>query len=398
MSDNPVIRVEHVSKTFKLPHEKTTSIKSTVVNFYKRKRSFEKQDALKDVSFAVEKGEFFGVVGRNGSGKSTLLKMLAGIYSPTEGAIHVEGKLTPFIELGVGFNPELTGRENVFLNGALLGFSRKEMQIMYEEIVNFAELEKFMDQKLKNYSSGMQVRLAFSIAIRAETDILLIDEVLAVGDAAFQQKCYEIFTDMKRKGRTMVLVTHDMAAVVRFCDRAVLINDGLVQNIGKPKDIADAYLELNYDENSRKNNQNTTDKNKSDESVKITSTVIDSEHDDNINLKPSTQCTIRVSYVNPQKKAIQFGIQIFNDSGNYCFGTNTRIAGVAATNLAKNTIGLEVKLDLVPGNYNVTAAIMNEDATKVLVYKPNAVVFRISKTTEVEGIANLPHQWKVKNV
>src|SRR5580693_2394881 len=171
--DDIAIRVENVSKTFRLPHEKNTSLKGVLVNFYRHNRTYEKLEALKDVSFEVKKGEFFGIVGRNGSGKSTLLKLLAGIYSPDSGDIQINGKLTPFIELGVGFNPELTGRENVFLNGALLGFNRKEMNAMYGDIVNFAELHLFIDQKLKNYSSGMQVRLAFSIAIRARSDILL---------------------------------------------------------------------------------------------------------------------------------------------------------------------------------------------------------------------------------
>jgi ABC-2 type transport system ATP-binding protein len=187
-NDDVVIEASDLQKTFLLPHEKTTSIKGAVVNFYRHNRAFEKQHVLKGISFQIKKGEFFGIVGRNGSGKSTLLKILAGIYAPTEGHIRVEGKLTPFIELGVGFSPELTGRENVFLNGALLGFSRKEMNAMYDDIVAFAEIERFMDQKLKNYSSGMQVRLAFSIAIRADSDILVLDEVLAVGDAAFQRK------------------------------------------------------------------------------------------------------------------------------------------------------------------------------------------------------------------
>ena len=186
MSDEIAIKVENISKTFKLPHEKTNSIKGAFVNFYRRNRTYEKQEVLKDISFEVKEGEFFGIVGRNGSGKSTLLKMLAGIYSPSKGSITINGKLTPFIELGVGFSPELTGRENVYLNGSLLGFNRQEMDEMYDEIVEFAELEKFMDQKLKNYSSGMQVRLAFSIAIRVKSDILVLDEVLAVGDEAFQ--------------------------------------------------------------------------------------------------------------------------------------------------------------------------------------------------------------------
>src|SRR6185312_8467854 len=189
-------------------------------------RATETQHALKDISFEVKKGEFFGIVGRNGSGKSTMLKILAGIYQPTKGGVQKSGKLVPFIELGVGFNPELSGRENVFLNGALLGFSRKEIAAMYDEIVAFAELEKFMDQKLKNYSSGMQVRLAFSIAIRAKSDILLIDEVLAVGDASFQQKCFDYFYKLKQDKRTVVFVSHDMGAVERFCDRAVLIDNG----------------------------------------------------------------------------------------------------------------------------------------------------------------------------
>ncbi len=244
------IKVEDLDKTFKLPHEKHTSIKSLIINMGKSKRGFEKQNVLRDINFEIKKGEFFGVVGRNGSGKSTLLKLLAGIYTPDSGKIEINGSLTPFIELGVGFNAELTGRENVFLNGALLGFNRKQMDEMYDEIVEFAELERFMDQKLKNYSSGMQVRLAFSIAIRAESDILLIDEVLAVGDAAFQQKCYGIFSELKKQKKTIILITHDMSAVLRFCDRALLIDNGDIKLEGTPKEVADSYLELNYDSNS----------------------------------------------------------------------------------------------------------------------------------------------------
>jgi ABC-2 type transport system ATP-binding protein len=242
MKDDIAISVEHVSKTFVLPHERTTSLKSMIVNFYKKRRTFEKQMALKDISFDIKKGEFFGIVGRNGSGKSTLLKLLAGIYSPSSGAIHINGKLTPFIELGVGFNPELTGRENVFLNGALLGFTRKEMSAMYDDIVEFAEIERFMDQRLKNYSSGMQVRLAFSIAIRAKSDILLIDEVLAVGDAGFQAKCFEYFRTLKEEKQTVVFVSHDMHSVQEFCDRALLIDMGDMKLLGDTNDIASQYL------------------------------------------------------------------------------------------------------------------------------------------------------------
>lgn len=243
MSDDIAIKVEHVSKTFKLPHEKKTSIKSTLINF--KKRGYDRQKVLDNISFEVKKGEFFGIIGRNGSGKSTLLKLLAGIYAPTSGTITINGHLTPFIELGVGFNPELTGRENVFLNGALLGFSRKEMAAMYDDIVAFAEIEKFMDQKLKNYSSGMQVRLAFSIAIQAHTAIILFDEVLAVGDAAFQKKCYDVFRQIKKEGRTVILVTHDMNAVLNFCDSAMMISGGKIVAQGKSADVAQHYNEAN---------------------------------------------------------------------------------------------------------------------------------------------------------
>lgn len=241
-TDNIAIRVSHVSKNFKLPHEQQNSLKGRLINF--KKRGFEVQHALEDISFEVKKGEFFGIVGRNGSGKSTLLKLLAGIYTPDSGNIQVNGKLTPFIELGVGFNPELSGRDNVFLNGALLGFNRKEMDAMYDDIVKFAELERFMDQKLKNYSSGMQVRLAFSIAIRANTDILVLDEVLAVGDAAFQQKCFDYFMDLKQQHKTVVLVTHDMSAVRQYCDRAVMLEKSKIQHEGKPDFIAQEYQQL----------------------------------------------------------------------------------------------------------------------------------------------------------
>lgn len=238
------VRVEGLSKTFKLPSEKHASMKSAFIHFYKR-RKYTNQQALNNVSFEVKKGEFFGIVGRNGSGKSTLLKTLAGIYMPTQGKVQVNGTLTPFIELGVGFNPELTGRENIFLNGALLGFNRKEMRAMYKDIVEFAELEKFMDQKLKNYSSGMQVRLAFSISIRVQSDILLIDEVLAVGDAAFQQKCYDYFEGLQGKGTTVILVTHDMKFVKHFCKRSMILNEGRLLMIGDTFKVADKYKQLN---------------------------------------------------------------------------------------------------------------------------------------------------------
>lgn len=242
-SKEDAIVVSHLSKSFKLPTERSWGLKQAIFNRLKGIKGYTKQEVLKDISFTVKKGEFLGIVGRNGSGKSTLLKILAGIYVPDSGTITTYGSLVPFIELGVGFNPELTGRENIYMNGAMLGFSNTEMDQMFDDIVRFAELEPFMDQKLKNYSSGMQVRLAFSIAIRARGDILILDEILAVGDAAFQEKCNQYFASLS-KDQTVILVTHSMENVRRFCDRAILIEHGKIIKEGNPDQVADAYLKL----------------------------------------------------------------------------------------------------------------------------------------------------------
>ena len=235
------VKVDHVSKFFKLPTEATQSLRTALVNRFKGIKGYKEQHVLKDVSFEVEEGDFFGIVGRNGSGKSTLLKIISQIYVPEKGSVTVNGKLVSFIELGVGFNPELTGRENVYMNGAMLGFTPEEIDGMYDDIVEFAELKEFMNQKLKNYSSGMQVRLAFSVAIKAQGDVLILDEVLAVGDEAFQRKCNDYFMERKKSGKTTILVTHDMGAVKKYCNKAVLIEHGLVKAFGNPENVANQY-------------------------------------------------------------------------------------------------------------------------------------------------------------
>lgn len=237
-----VLKVDHVAKSFRLPTEQANGLKMAFLNWTKGIKGYTEQKVLRDINFEVRQGDFFGIVGRNGSGKSTLLKIISQIYVPEKGSVTVNGKLVPFIELGVGFNPELTGRENVYLNGALLGFSRDEIDAMYDDIVEFAELEEFMDQKLKNYSSGMQVRLAFSVAIKAQGDILVLDEVLAVGDAAFQRKCDDFFANIKKDPtKTVILVTHSMDAVKRYCNKAILIKDGEIIASGNKSDVADRY-------------------------------------------------------------------------------------------------------------------------------------------------------------
>lgn len=261
------IKVEHLRKSFRIPLESSNGIKQKLINIFKGRKGYCDFTPLEDISFEIEKGDFFGIVGRNGSGKSTFLKTIAGIYSPTDGLVQVNGSLVPFIELGVGFNPELTGRENVFLNGALLGFSHDEMEAMYDDIVDFAELHNFMDERLKNYSSGMQVRLAFSIAIRAQGDILLLDEVLAVGDEAFQQKCFTYFAELRKRKCTVILVTHDMGAVQRFCTKAMMIDKGKIVKIGNTAEVAGEYQLLNNRLASKKNKNKDKDSKFGEEAI-----------------------------------------------------------------------------------------------------------------------------------
>lgn len=260
-----VLKVDHVAKMFRLPTEQATGLKMAFLNWTKGIKGYTEQHVLRDINFEVRQGDFFGIVGRNGSGKSTLLKIISQIYTPEQGSVTVKGKLVPFIELGVGFNPELTGRENVYLNGALLGFTRAEIDAMYDDIVEFAELEDFMDQKLKNYSSGMQVRLAFSVAIKAQGDILVLDEVLAVGDEAFQRKCDNFFAEIKKDPtKTVILVTHSMDAVKKYCNKAILIKDGEIVASGNKDDVADRYTLENLRREKKKDdtadNEETTPK------------------------------------------------------------------------------------------------------------------------------------------
>ena len=241
MSPETAIKVEHLSKSFLIPHRISDTFRERLIHF-EWKKKYELSEALKDISFEVRQGEFFGIIGRNGSGKSTLLKILAGIYTPDHGKVTVNGQVSPFLELGVGFNPELSGRDNIFLNGTILGLSNREIRSGFDSIVDFSEMERFIDQKLKNYSSGMQVRLAFSIAIHANSGILLMDEVLAVGDANFQKKCLTEFNRYKKEGKTVVLVSHDIATVRQSCDRVALLCGGEIVKEGKAEEVCNEYI------------------------------------------------------------------------------------------------------------------------------------------------------------
>ena len=384
-----IVEISKLTKSFKIPLEASSGVKQQLINILKGRKGYRVFTPLKDISFTINEGDFFGIVGRNGSGKSTLLKTIAGIYTPNSGNVKVHGSLVPFIELGVGFNPELTGRENIFLNGALLGFSHEEMESMYSAIVEFAELEDFMEERLKNYSSGMQVRLAFSIAIRAHADILLLDEVLAVGDEAFQKKCYSYFDKLKREKRTVILVTHDMAAVERFCTKAAFIEDGHVKMIGKPYRIAAAY--------SRSNSQNydqTTGLNGDNEGAapfKIVLRGTDGKEKTMYDFEETM--TVDLSW--QQKGVKHVGVAIFRENGEYVYGPNTYQEKTSA--IKDQTARYTVKLNLNEGRYFIKAGLMGANDTKVIAFIEEGPFFSVQRDYghgRWGGVTKLDHTWK----
>ena len=384
-----IVEISKLTKSFKIPLEASSGVKQQLINILKGRKGYRVFTPLKDISFTINEGDFFGIVGRNGSGKSTLLKTIAGIYTPNGGNVKVHGSLVPFIELGVGFNPELTGRENIFLNGALLGFSHEEMESMYSAIVEFAELEDFMEERLKNYSSGMQVRLAFSIAIRAHADILLLDEVLAVGDEAFQKKCYSYFDKLKREKRTVILVTHDMAAVERFCTKAVFIEDGHVKMIGKPYRIAAAY--------SRSNSQNydqTTGLNGDNEGAvpfKIVLRGTDGKEKTMYDFEETM--TVELSW--QQKGVKHVGVAIFRENGEYVYGPNTYQEKTSA--IKDQTARYTVRLNLNEGRYFIKAGLMGANDTKVIAFIEEGPFFSVQRDYRHGrwgGVTKLDHTWK----
>lgn len=279
------------------------------------------------------------------------------------------------------------------MNGALLGMNHKEVEAIYDEIVSFAELEKFMDQKLKNYSSGMQVRLAFSIAIQSKSEILLFDEVLAVGDASFQQKCYETFSNMKDSGRTIVLVTHDMSAVQRFCEKAILIDNGKIILQGKPSEIADKYLEQNFEKKSDDENLDDI------HSVKMSNISLTSEDRPVKALDINQPIDLSFSLEkNATGTPVHIGFQIFNSAGAYCFGTNTLVSSKPAIFQQKAKVKFSLKQSLVPGTYYITLAVMDQKANKVIKYLPKVTSFNVKQQSEVQGVAFMNYEWKIENV
>ena len=360
------LKITGLYKDFLLPHDQKNSIKEKLL--HPGRSTAEHLHALRDINLEVKRGEFFGIVGRNGSGKSTLLKIIGGIYVPTKGSVQVNGTLTPFIELGIGFSPNLTGRENVFLNGAILGLSRKEVNRLYPQIVAFAELERFMDQKLKNYSSGMQVRLAFSIAMQAHNDILLIDEVLAVGDANFQRKCFQVFNDIKKEGtKTVIFVTHDMGAVQKFCDRAMMIQDSEVLEIGEPRKIALRY-ELANSSGPGSTGGATLERPK-DPAIEILDfrLLSNGKKTDRFDLEDEIVGEVKIKV--HRSKEVQLNLYLIRSDGTHLAGINT-IKDIKDYSPSPGIHTLHCTLkagQLVKGDYRVGLAIYSMDTVPELI-------------------------------
>jgi ABC-type polysaccharide/polyol phosphate transport system ATPase subunit len=362
-SGTHAVSVQHVSKAFRLPHQQYHTFKERALHPF-HSRSFDVLQAVKDVSMEITQGEFFGIVGRNGSGKSTLLKCLAGIYRVDQGDLAVNGRLSPFIELGVGFNPDLTARDNVIINAIMLGLSRKQARDRFDDIIAFAELEEFIDLKLKNYSSGMYVRLAFATAIQVDADILLIDEVLAVGDAAFQQKCFDAFTRLQDEGRTILFVTHDMGAVERFCNRAMLIEAGSVVDIGEPASIARQYNQHNFARTRQEAvASGATPDNSHIESVaEVVNAWFEAAPGEiAVTAEQGATCTVRmdVNFLATVDNPI-FAISLLNETGHAVFTTSSDSQRITTGRFEPGTsasIRMRFENWLAPGRYRLNAVV-----------------------------------------
>lgn len=384
MDKDIAIRVRDLHKSFVLAENKHTSIKQVVVHAGRRSKS-QRQKVLDGIDFEIKKGEFFGIVGRNGSGKSTLLKLLAGVYAPDSGIIELNGNLTPFIELGVGFNSELSGRDNVYLSASLLGYSRRVVDKMYDEIVDFAELREHMDKKLKNYSSGMQVRLAFSIAIKAKNDILIFDEVLAVGDEAFQQKCLRVFEEYRRIGQTVVLVTHDMNNVRTLCTRAMLIDDGKIVHIGSVDSVAERYSNMLAKKEDTQEAALMAEQ-------KIADSLITVKPPLKKVYLPSEELSLHLSWSGKFDSVNHvLGVAIVRSDGEYIFGSNTR-----GMELTRAAVTYKVKLDIGPGRYSVKVAVLDQKSGDMIDKKDVAFPFRVIDDGEmaVGGSSRLTYEYK----
>jgi ABC-2 type transport system ATP-binding protein len=393
------IEIRGVSKHFRLYHEHYSTLKERFIHF--GRTPYEEFWALKDINFSVEEGSTVGILGHNGSGKSTLLKCVAGILQPTSGEIRTRGRVAALLELGAGFNHELTGRENVYMNASILGLSKKETERIFDEIVAFAELEKFIDMQVRHYSSGMYVRLGFAVAVNVEPDILLVDEVLSVGDEAFQRKCIERVKKFQREGRTILFVTHAPDLVRQICNRAVVLDHGNLVIDAPPGEAVRAFretlaageviAEVPAEDDAGEGRPAPTQR------VQITAVKI--EHPGTLvgraYLLPDEAMTVRVAYRAAKRtEDVLFGIAIYDENGNHLYGSNTRHLSVAvppADGDSEMTFEFD-RMPLLDGTYLLTLAIQSSDEGTVYDWREQQDRFEVMNPSNITGMVSIPLQ------
>lgn len=412
------IIIENLKKKFIINTEKASYIKHSIIDLFKKKRGKKEEFwALNGINCNIYRGETFGIVGRNGSGKSTLLKIIAKILYADSGRIIRNGKIAALLELGSGFHPDLTGRENIFMNASILGFSKKDLRSRIYDILDFSGLHKFIDTKVKNYSSGMLMRLGFSVAIQLDPDILLFDEILAVGDENFQEKCMEKITEIKNKGKTIVFVSHDLNSVKKICDRAMLLHKGEQKILGEVDDILDTYHDILDDQ--KKKNLSGFEEDASGEGVQAPdpegikkrwgnreaeiSKVLIKDSYGNISSKFNIGDKVTIEIYYKCRKRIElptFGIAVHRDDGIHVCGPNSKYSN-QHINYIENEGMVEFSIEslyLLSGIYHLSVAIYNKDIDVSFDHQNRMYEFQIVKGDNNEdkeqGIIYLPHRWK----
>jgi ABC-type polysaccharide/polyol phosphate transport system ATPase subunit len=411
------VQVDGVSKRFRRQTiQPSTTLKSAIVDFLRGRKLTDSPStfqALKEVTFAIPSGHTLGIIGRNGSGKSTLLKLLAGIYRPDRGKIVVQGKVGALLELGAGFHPEFSGRENIFINGIVLGLSKREVRQQFDDIIRFAELEAFIDEPVKTYSVGMYMRLGFSVAVHADPDVLLIDEILAVGDEGFFQKCYDKLAAFRRRGKTIILVSHDLSTVSRWCDTVVWLEDGRVQEQGMPERVTDLYRQHVAAQEAERAVA---------EHIRIMAALVQAREGETANRWGSREVeivSVKMLHTSGQERYVYqsgdsvrvvihyrvhrpvpdtvFGIALMRSDGLRCYGTNTAVEDIPLPPLGEegNVEVLLERLDFVEGTYYLDVAVHALDGYPYD-YHHGLYSFAVKSDLQEVGVCRIPHSWAIK--